>query len=177
MPLDTQPPAAAAREAVNRQPARRMVFIDVENSSRAEHVAAMLAHLDLGTLGPALRVLAVGNWRVIGQETARLLSARGAQLVHSAPAFGVKDWSDLRIAVAAGTWLGDARPGDMIDIVTDDQAFDAVGDVAASRGVLFRRLSYRALVRSGTLSPSAPRARPHRAGGRRRRSPETRRDR
>jgi hypothetical protein len=33
----------------------------------------------------------------------------------------------------------------MIDIVSDDQAFDAVGDVASSLGVTYRRLSYRAL--------------------------------
>jgi hypothetical protein len=33
----------------------------------------------------------------------------------------------------------------MIDIVSDDQAFDAVGDVASSLGIVFRRLSYRGL--------------------------------
>jgi hypothetical protein len=64
-------------------------------------------------------------------------------LVHSAPVGGVKDWSDLRIAVAAGVWLSGARPGDRIDIVSDDRAFDAVGDVATSMGVTFRRLSHR----------------------------------
>jgi hypothetical protein len=57
----------------------------------------------------------------------------------------VRDWSDLRIAVGAGVWLAGARPGDMIDIVSDDQAFDAVGDVASSLGVQYRRLSYRSL--------------------------------
>src|SRR5207247_7473545 len=87
-------------------------------------------------------VMAVGNWGVIGYETARLLARRGAELVHTAPAFGVKDWSDLRIAVTAGIWLAGARPGDLLDIITDDQAFDAVGDVASGRGVGFRRPSY-----------------------------------
>jgi ribonuclease E len=33
----------------------------------------------------------------------------------------------------------------MIDVVSDDQAFDAVGDVASSLGVQYRRLSYRSL--------------------------------
>jgi hypothetical protein len=33
----------------------------------------------------------------------------------------------------------------MVDIVSDDQAFDAVGDVASSLGVQYRRLSYRSL--------------------------------
>jgi hypothetical protein len=58
---------------------------------------------------------------------------------------GVPDWSDLRIAAAAGVWLGEARPGDRIEIVSDDRAFDAVGDVAAGLGVTFRRVSYRLL--------------------------------
>ena len=136
-----------AREPQEASPStRRAVFFDVENSSRAEHVSRMLQHLELGELGRETQLVAVGNWRVVGLDTARLLSRHGARLVHSAPAFGVKDWSDLRIAVAAGIWLGDSRPGDVLEVITDDQAFDAVGDVAASRGVSFRRLSYRSLV-------------------------------
>jgi hypothetical protein len=114
------------------------VFFDVENSSRPEHVAAILDHLGLA-LGPGVELVAMGNWRVVAPDTARLLANRGATLVHSAPEPGVKDWSDLRIAVAAGMWLGGARAGDVLEIVTDDQAFDAVGDVAACCGVTFRR--------------------------------------
>ena len=34
-----------------------------------------------------------------------------------------------------------------MEIVSDDRAFDAVGDVAAGLGVSFRRLSYRRLFR------------------------------
>ncbi|PWU20540.1 MAG: hypothetical protein C5B48_12425 [Candidatus Rokuibacteriota bacterium] len=49
------------------------------------------------------------------------------------------------MAVAAGLWLGEARPGDSIASVSDDRAFDAIGDVAASLGVAFRRLSLRRL--------------------------------
>ena len=147
---------------------RRAVFFDVENSSRAEHVSRMLQHLELGELGRETQLVAVGNWRVVGLDTARLLSRHGARLVHSAPAFGVKDWSDLRIAVAAGIWLGSSRPGDVLEIITDDQAFDAVGDVAASRGVSFRRLSYRSLVEAKQTrhAVGAPRAGPR--GSRRR---------
>jgi hypothetical protein len=110
-----------------------------------EHITRLLNHLDLGALDPHTRVMALGNWRVIGSDTALLLARNGVHLVHTAPAFGVKDWSDLRIAVAAGIWLGSARAGDILQIITDDQAFDAVGDVAASQGVHFERLSYRAL--------------------------------
>ena len=124
---------------------RRVVLFDVENSSRVEHITRVLDPLALGALDRDTQLVAVGNWRVVSQETAWLLAQRGARLLHSAPAAGVKDWSDLRIAVAAGLWLGDARPGDQLMIMTDDQAFDAVGDVAASLGVTFRRLSCRAL--------------------------------
>ena len=125
---------------------RRGIFFDVENTSRAADISRVLQHLD-ARLGRAGRPSssAVGNWRVIGHDTARLLAQHGAALVHSAPSVGVRDWSDLRIAVSAGVWLAGARPGDVIEIVSDDQAFDAVGDVAASLGVTFRRTSYRAL--------------------------------
>ena len=148
--------------------ARRMVVFDVENSSRVEHIARMLDHLDLAAPAYRTELMAVGNWAVVGPASARLLAQRGARLVHSAPAFGVKDWSDLRIAVAAGLWLGHARPGDALQIITDDQAFDAVGDVAAGRGVRFDRLSYRKLV--GTTGAAAtPSRRRRRTGTTRRR--------
>ena len=158
----------------SNQTARRLraVFFDVENSSRPEHVATILNHLAL-VLGSGVDLVAMGNWRVVGQDTARLLAARGATLVHSAPAPGVKDWSDLRIAVAAGMWLGGSRAGDVLEIVTDDQAFDAVGDLAACRGVTFRRLSYRSLSaddrHSEHAAPDGPRRRHRRA---RRRPPK-----
>jgi hypothetical protein len=136
------PPTAPPRPLPDT---RRGIFFDVENTSRPEHVARVLQHLSIDWTAQATDLTAVGNWRVIGHETARILAQRGAQLVHSAPSVGVRDWSDLRIAVAAGVWLAAARPGDTIVIVSDDQAFDAVGDVAASLGVRFQRLSYRAL--------------------------------
>ncbi len=128
-----------------RPSVRRGIFFDVENTSRAADISRVLEHLDIDWVGHATEFMAVGNWRVIGHDTARLLARKGAALVHSAPSVGVRDWSDLRIAVAAGVWLAGARPGDVVEIVSDDQAFDAVGDVAASLGVLFRRTSYRAL--------------------------------
>ena len=135
---------------------RRAVFFDVENTSHAPHVERTLRHLGLDRRLTRTDFMAVGNWRVIGLDIARLLSRAGAQLVHSAPATGVRDWSDLRIAVSAGVWLGVARPGDRIEIVSDDRAFDAVGDVAAALGVEFHRLSHRAL--SGAPPAPAPAA-------------------
>ena len=98
----------------------------------------------------------------------RLLAARGAHLVHSAPSTGVRDWSDLRIAVAAGIWLAAARPGDVIEVVSDDRAFDAVGDVAASLGIEFRRLSYRRIKEGSRTRPW------RRKPGRRPRAPRAR---
>jgi hypothetical protein len=102
-----------------------------------------MAEIEMNRSRSDTHLVAVGNWRVIGQETARLLARQGAELVHSAPNTGVRDWSDLRIAVDAGMWLGSAKPGDMLDVVSDDQAFDAIGDVAATLGVQFRRIPTR----------------------------------
>jgi hypothetical protein len=152
--------------------ARCAIFFDVENTSRPEYVARVLDHLSPDWSRRAIELVAVGNWRVIGNDTARLLAGRGAHLVHSAPSSGVRDWSDLRIAVAAGAWLAAARPGDAIEIVSDDHAFDAVGDVAASLGVAFRRVSYRVLAGLGAelpaeSRPAESRSRRRRRGGRR----------
>jgi hypothetical protein len=122
----------------------------VENTSRVEHIARMIDHLAVDRSGRRTDFVAVGNWRVIGHDTARLLARHGADLVHSAPSVGVRDWSDLRIAVAAGVWLAAARPGDVVEVVSDDRAFDAVGDVAAGLGIAFRRLSYRGLSGAST---------------------------
>jgi hypothetical protein len=150
-PLSVPEPALAKRvaPAPPERPlptSRRAIFFDVENTSRAEHISRVIAHLAVDRSGRRTEFFAVGNWRVIGHDTARLLARHGAQLVHSAPSVGVRDWSDLRIAVASGVWLASARPDDVIEIVSDDRAFDAVGDVAASLGVTFRRLSYRGLL-------------------------------
>ena len=148
---------AAARPPEPERPlpvTRRAIFFDVENSSRVHHISRVIDHLAVDRLGRRTDFIAVGNWRVIGHDTARLLASHGAQLLHSAPSVGVKDWSDLRIAVAAGVWLGTARPGDVLEIITDDRAFDAVGDVATSLGITFRRLSYRRL--TGLPAPVIP---------------------
>jgi len=143
-----------------RPPGRRAIFLDVENTSRAQHLAHVIDHLGVNAWDRRTELVAVANWRVVGHEAARLLAARGAYLVHSAPSTGVRDWSDLRIAVAAGIWLAAARPGDIIEIVSDDRAFDAVGDVAASLGIEFRRLSYRRLRESAGQPVAEPEDQP-----------------
>jgi hypothetical protein len=154
---------------------RRAIFVDVENSSRADHISRVLDHLAIDRRDRRVELIAVGNWRVIGADSARLLARRGAHLVHSAPSTGVRDWSDLRIGVSAGVWLGSARPGDLIEIISDDRAFDAVGDVAAVLGVEYRRLSYRGLTglpaSEDARAPEAPAPREGRGrrGGRGRR--------
>lgn len=140
----TRPVSAGSKPGIPRM-LRRGIFFDIENSSRPEHVSTILDHLEIDRATQLIDLFAMGNWKVASPETARLLARHGAHLVHSAPAAGVKDWSDLRIAVAIGIWLASARPDDSVEVVTDDQAFQAVGDVAAGLGVEFRQLSFRAL--------------------------------
>jgi hypothetical protein len=150
-----------------RPSGRRAVFFDVENTSRSSDVKRMLEQLAIDRAARATELVASGNWRVIGYETARLLAGHGAHLVHSAPATGVRDWSDLRIAVAAGVWLASARPGDELDVVSDDRAFDVLGDAAAALGVVFRRLSYRDAARAERAIVAAATGTRRRGRGRR----------
>ncbi len=157
---------------------RRAIFVDVENTSSEESLFEVIEALRIDRRAQPTELAAVGNWRAVGQQVARRLGALGAQLVHSAPARGVRDWSDLWIAVAAGCWLGQAAPGDVLEIVSNDRAFDAVGDAAAARGVVFHRLQHR----RGALAPvdegePKPKSSRRSRGGRRqrrRRSGETR---
>jgi hypothetical protein len=164
--------AAPEAPARPRPAGRRAVFFDVENTSKPQYLAHVLDRLAVDRRDARTELIGVGNWKVVGPDSARLLAQRGAHLVHSAPSVGVSDWSDLRIAVAAGMWLAEARPGDRLEIVSDDRAFDAVGDVAAGLGIEFRRLSYRRLARepAGETAPeSIPNLRPPRRLRRRRR--------
>lgn len=155
--------AASAAAPAPRVP-RRAVFIDVENTSSENDLLRVLDDLkiDRGTT----ELTAVGNWRVAGQQLGRTLAQRGAQLVHSAPVPRVPDWSDLWIAVSAGMWLGRSAPGDRLDIVSDDRAFDAVGDAAARLGVGFHRITYRTHPAAAERAAEAGEAR---SSGRRRR--------
>ena len=134
-----------------RPATRHAIFFDVENTSNPTHIERVVGRLAIDHAGRSTEFYAVGNWRVIGHETGRVLARFGAQLMHSAPSTGVRDWSDLRIAVSAGVWLAGARPGDVLEIVSDDRAFDAVGDVAAALGITFHRLTARSL--AGTAAP------------------------
>lgn len=122
---------------------RRAIFIDVENTSSATALFEVIDSLKIDRLSETVEFFAVGNWRVVGQNVGRELAALGAKLVHSAPAPRVRDWSDLWIAVVAGTWIARAAPGDVLEIVSNDRAFDAVGDAAAADGVVFRRIQHR----------------------------------
>jgi hypothetical protein len=177
--LETPEPRFASRvlppEVDRPFPApRRAIFFDVENASRPEHIARVIEHLEVDRTGRRTDFVAVGNWRVIGHDSARLLARHGAHLIHSAPSVGVRDWSDLRIAVGAGVWLASARAGDVLEIITSDRAFDAVGDVAASLGIEFRRLSHQGITGAAEArapvreAPTASRSAGYRGRGRRR---------
>jgi hypothetical protein len=132
---------------------RRAIFIDVENTSSEADLVRALETLQIDHVAQQTELTAVGNWRTAAQKVARRLASLGARLVHSAPVTGVRDWSDLWIATAAGVWIGQSGPGDKLEIISDDRAFDAVGDVALARGIDFRRISHRARV-SASASPS-----------------------
>ena len=159
--LRVEPPAPERL----RPTTRHAIFFDVENTSNPAHIERVVARLAIDHVGRSTEFFAVGNWRVIGHETGRVLARFGAQLLHSAPSTGVRDWSDLRIAVSAGVWLAGARPGDVLEIVSDDRAFDAVGDVAAALGITFQRLSARTL----SVAPPVESSRPASGGDRGRR--------
>lgn len=148
---------------------RRAIFIDVENTSSEAELMRVLGELKIDLTDGATQVAAIGNWRMVGQQLGRSLAQLGAQLVHSAPAARVPDWSDLWIAVQAGISLGRSRPGDTIEIVSHDRAFDAVGDAAAQLGVVFRRITYRSAGASAVTSDGATSAERQRSEPSRRR--------
>jgi hypothetical protein len=152
--------------AVALRPSRRAIFIDVENTTSEASLFDVIESLKIDRRAQPVELTAVGNWRTVGPLVARRLATLGAQLVHSAPARGVRDWSDLWIAVAAGCWLGQATAGDVLEIISNDRAFDAVGDAAATRGVVFRRLQHQ----RGTVGEesAAEPTRPRRTRGARR---------
>src|SRR2546426_796036 len=137
-----EPPPPATRHAI---------FFDVENTSNPGRISRVIERLAIDRRDRRTEFFAIGNWRVIGAETARLLARHGAQLVHSAPSTGVRDWSDLRIAVSAGVWLAVARPRGVLEVVSGDRA------VRAARRARARR------PRAGR--PLAQRRRPHRQRG------------
>lgn len=149
---------------------QRTIFIDVENTSHQAELEKVIDKLDIDRTRQPTRIVGVGNWRLIGQRLARQLASLGAQLVHSAPVSGVRDWSDLWIAVSAGLELGRAKAGDILEIVSNDRAFDAVGDSAAALGITFRRVT----VSTSSTPSSSDESAPAKKSARRRRRPRGR---
>src|SRR5437870_3980841 len=80
---------------------RRVIFIDVENTSSEVTLLRVLEHLKVDHRTQSTEVVAIGNWKSVGTKVARTLAGLGVQLLHSAPTPGVRDWSDLWIAVTA----------------------------------------------------------------------------
>src|SRR5271169_5132487 len=76
---------------------RRSIFIDVENTSSETDLLKVLDHLGIDRTKHTTELTAVGNWKSVGTRVGRTLAGLGAHLVHSAPAPGVRDWSDLWI--------------------------------------------------------------------------------
>lgn len=153
---------------------RRAIYIDVENTSSKAALLSVIDSLKIDHQKQSVELSAVGNWRAVGQQVGRELAGLGAQLVHSAPTPGVRDWSDLWIAVAAGGWIARAQPGDILEIVSNDRAFDAVGDAAAAQGVIYERVPHRRSAAAAVVEKTdgaTPAQRPR--TGRRRRSRRT----
>ena len=125
-------------------PPRRAIFIDVENTSSEDDLLRGARGVEASTAArnpPSSPRSATGAPSASAWPPPRSASARSSCTAR--PATGVRDWSDLWIAVAAGCWLGEAQPGDVLEIVSNDRAFDAVGDAAAARGVVYRRLLHK----------------------------------
>ena len=74
---------------------RRGIFFDVENTSRAADISRVVSHLALDWQGWTTEFLAVGNWRVIGHDTARLLAQPSLKSSFKRPMI----WVDLFILV------------------------------------------------------------------------------
>ena len=138
-PRDARAALRLARTAARGRPAlpasRRAIFFDVENASRAG-IRRVIDHLERWS-DPGRRTdfVAVGNWRVIGHDTAGC-SPVTRRPPHPQRAVGrlcaTGAISGSPSAPACG-WRGRAG-GDVLEIITSDRAFDAVGDVAAEPG-------------------------------------------
>lgn len=164
-------PAAVVVASPSQPLPRRAIFVDVENSSNETELMRVLDHLEIDRMKHRVELTGVGNWKALGTRFARTLGKVGAQLLHTAPPAGVRDWSDLWIAVSIGRWIAHAQPGDLLDVVSDDRAFDAIADAASAAGVTFRRLSYRSL----TSKTRERESREHAAGDEEPRRPRRRR--
>ncbi len=137
--VPTQAPAAT-----NRLTGRKVVFLNLAPSWRVEDLSRVLANLMPGLVRGDTQLLAVGDWRSEQQDSGRLLAARGARLIQRAPELGDRSRKGVSLGVAVGLWLGCCNAGDVLEIVsevTDDPAFDAVSNLTAMRGVIFRRPS------------------------------------
>lgn len=121
--------------------ARTVVFIDVQSGGSETALDAALDRLALDPADRGTELVAVGDWRAVGDHVARILAGRGATLLDVATSPGGGEPA-LAIAVAAGLWLGRALPGDRLAVVSANPAFEAVGDAVAATGVAFRLVSY-----------------------------------
>ena len=152
--------------------ARHLLVVDVDESSGVDEIARLLADLEPRILRADTELLAVGDWRALVDEAAALLVRRGVRLVPSAPHLDRGSRRGVPIAVAIGLWLSGSAPGAALEILSEDHAFDTVGEVATSRGAIFRRLPWpQSVARSGAAGgqPTRDQARP-KSRRRRRRS-------
>jgi len=125
---------------------RRIVFLDVPDAWRADDLSRSLARIIPKGAGADTQLLAVGDWSSAQHDAAHLLASKGIRLIQRAPEPRDRGRKGVSLAVAIGLWLGSLAAGDVLDVigeVADDPVFDSVGNLAAMRGVAFRRLSHR----------------------------------
>lgn len=162
----SSPSVPEAIEGTRR--ADRLLLFDVGGSHGADDVARVLADLGPRLVDPDTEVVAVGDGHEVDRRTAAILAERGVRVIAGRDGPGGRH--GVPLAVAAGLWLAGSKPGAMLEIVSDDLTFDTVGNVAASRGAIFRRRSYSAAETPANADgPIVPHGRrPGRRGRRRR---------
>ena len=85
--------------------------MDVENSSRADHVSRVLDHLAIDRQDRRVDLIAVGNWRVIGADSARLLARLAMSDKQVAALKGDINLKKAELDKASKKSCGSAAPG------------------------------------------------------------------
>jgi len=132
-------PIAAGNAAVGMP---HLVLLDIGESTGVAAIASALDDLGSQSLNSDGAVLAVSAGCTLDPEAALLLARRRVRSIPVRPEPGSGIRRGVALAVAAGLWLSSSKPGDLLEIVSDDLIFDTVGNVATGRGAVFRRVPY-----------------------------------
>ena len=134
-------PTAATNSSSVGMP--HLVLHDVAESTGVAAIARALDDLGPQALHTDGAVLAVSAGRTLDPQAEDVLAGRHVRSIPVGPEPGPGSRRGVTLAVAAGLWLSRSKPGDILEIVSDDLVFDTVGNVATGRGAVFRRVPYR----------------------------------